>query len=71
MGMTQQITNMGHKMYLTDGAYVDYDGFAVHLTTENGLRVDNRVVLEPEAMVQLFHWAKNLGQLDINFEKDL
>ena len=56
---------------MTDGAYVDYDGFAVHLTTENGLRVDNRVVLEPEAMVQLFHWAKNLGQLDINFEKDL
>ena len=62
---------MWHKAYLTDGAYVDYDGFAVHLTTENGLEVGNRVVLEPEAMTLLFQWAKNLGQLDINFEKDL
>ena len=38
------------KEYLGDGAYADYDGFAVVLTAENGLEVTERVVLEPEVL---------------------
>jgi len=37
-----------HKSYLGDGAYVDFDGWAIVLTTEDGISVTNRVVLEPE-----------------------
>lgn len=36
------------KRYLGDGAYVEFDGYALVLTTEDGIRATNRVVLEPE-----------------------
>ena len=35
------------KVYLGDGAYVDFDGYALVLTTEDGISVTNTVVLEP------------------------
>ena len=35
------------KQYLGDAVYVDDDGFGVVLTTEDGVRVTNRIVLEP------------------------
>jgi hypothetical protein len=38
------------KTYLGDGAYAEFDGFAIILTTENGMTVQNTVVLEPEAL---------------------
>ncbi len=41
------------KRYLGDGAFVEYDGFAFTLTTSDGIRDTNKVVLEPE-MVQAF-----------------
>lgn len=39
-----------NKEYLGDGAYVDYDGFSVILTTEDGISVQNRVVMEPNVV---------------------
>ncbi len=36
--------------YLGDGVYADFDGFAVVLTTEDGVSVTNRIVLEPEVL---------------------
>ena len=39
------------KTYLGDGVYVDFDGFAIVLTTENGVRVRDRIVIEPEVLV--------------------
>lgn len=38
------------KTYLGDGAYVEFDGFAFVLTTENGIETTNTVVLEPEVL---------------------
>jgi hypothetical protein len=42
------------KVYLGDGAYAQYDGFAITLTTSNGMRDTNTIVLEPE--VQKAFW---------------
>lgn len=41
-----------YKRYIGDGAYIDFDGYAVVLTTEDGILVQNRVVLEPEVLMQ-------------------
>ncbi len=38
---------MSRKQYLGDGAYVDFDGYALVLTAENGIEATDRVVLEP------------------------
>lgn len=38
------------KVYLGDGVYADRDGDNVVLTTENGIDVTNRIVLEPEVI---------------------
>jgi hypothetical protein len=48
------------KAYLGDGAYVDYDGFAIILTTENGLQETNRIVLEPEIYIALTQYVEAL-----------
>ena len=45
------------KTYLGDGAYAEYDGFGVEVTTENGIAVTNRVYLEPEVFVSLMKYA--------------
>jgi hypothetical protein len=39
---------MHSKVYIGDGVYADYDGFAIILTTENGISISNTIVLEPE-----------------------
>lgn len=44
---------MGNKVYLGDGAYAEWDGAAWVLTTSNGIRDTNRIVLEPEVMAAL------------------
>jgi hypothetical protein len=49
------------KPYLGDGVYVEHDGFAFVLTTEDGIRVTNRIVLEPEVYTALAKWARDLA----------
>jgi len=41
------------KIYLGDGAFVHFDGFAFVLTTSNGLYDTNIIVLEPEMISKL------------------
>lgn len=41
------------KVYLGDGVFAEFDGFAIILTTENGVSVTNRIVLEPEVVRDL------------------
>ena len=41
------------KTYLGDGAYVDFDGFNLILTTDDGVRDTNIIVLEPEGYAAL------------------
>lgn len=45
----------GPKVYLGDSVYVEFDGYSLVLTTENGLANDpsNRIVMEPEVYAAL------------------
>ena len=48
------------KHYLGDGAYAEYDGFSIILTTENGIEVTNTVVLEPEVLAAFLRFVTTL-----------
>ena len=41
------------KAYLGDGCYVAFDGYALVLTTEDGIQETNRIVLEPDVFKAL------------------
>ena len=45
------------KEYIGDGAYVQYDGYSLWLTTENGERETNKVCLEPSVFKNLLEYA--------------
>ena len=45
------------KSYLGDGAYVDTDGYQLILTAEDGIRVTNRVCLEPRVWDALLEYV--------------
>jgi len=51
---------VGEKQYLGDGVYVDFDGFALTLTTENGIVATNTIVLEPEVFDSLSRYVERL-----------
>jgi hypothetical protein len=36
-----------NKAYLGDGCYVSFDGYALWLTTENGISAQSTICLEP------------------------
>lgn len=42
-----------HKVYLGDGVYAEREGDDLVLTTENGIQVTNRIVLEPQVFNEL------------------
>lgn len=48
------------KTYLGDGVYADFDGFGIVLTTEDGIRETNRIVLEPEVYTALTQYIEHL-----------
>jgi hypothetical protein len=50
------------KRYLGDGVYADYDGYGVVLTTENGITTTNRIVLEPEIIIEVERYFLALRQ---------
>ncbi len=54
----------GGKRYLGDGAYVELDGYALVLTTENGITVTDRIVLEPMTFDALWRYVEDLKQAD-------
>ena len=51
------------KIYLGDGAYarVDHDRREVILTTEDGISVQNTVVLEMGPLASFLDWLQALG----------
>lgn len=53
---------MARKVYLGDGVYVYHDGYSLVLTTENGIRVTNTIVLEPEVYELLRQYVEHLDQ---------
>lgn len=59
------------KTYLGDGVYLDYDGYSVILTTENGISVQNTIVLDPEVVEALINKLKALhSSFSTMFEGD-
>lgn len=50
------------KQYIGDGVYVDFDGFALTLTTEDGISASrNRIVLEPSVYSALTQYVESLS----------
>ena len=49
------------KQYIGDAVYVDWDGYALVLTTEDGIRVISRIVLEPEVYTALVQYVERLS----------
>lgn len=48
------------KRYLGDGAYVDFDGYSIILTTSNGIVDTNRIVLDAEGLAELLLYIEQL-----------
>jgi hypothetical protein len=56
------------KVYLGDAVYVEWDGIGLVLTTEDGIRATNRIVLEREVYAALQHYVEHLDTA--NTDKD-
>ena len=57
------------KVYLGDGVYAHFESLNVVLTTENGIVVTNRIVLEPDVLDVLDRWIQRrfrAGKLHAN-----
>ncbi len=50
-----------NKQYLGDAVYVDFDGYHVVLTTEDGIRITNTICLEPRVFDALLKYYRALG----------
>lgn len=50
------------KRYLGDGVSVAFEGYALVLTTSNGTRITNTIVLEPEVYMALVRYVEALDQ---------
>lgn len=49
-----------HRAYIGDGVYVDIDpDLGIVLTTENGIEVTNRIVLEPDVLLSFVVYCRN------------
>jgi len=52
------------KVYLGDGAYARFDGYALILTTEDGVETTNEIVLEPQVVMGLFAFVEKLKKME-------
>jgi len=55
---------MSDKVYLGDGAYARFDGYALILTTEDGVETTNEIVLEPQVVMGLFAFVEKLKKME-------
>ncbi len=49
------------KEYIGDSVYVEFDGYGLVLTTDNGFGPTNTITLEPEvfhALARFTHWRR-------------
>jgi hypothetical protein len=51
---------ISRQMYLGDGVYVEFDDQGVILTTQDGIEVTNRIVLESEVLAAFWSWFESL-----------
>lgn len=59
-----------YKKYLGDGAYVEFDGYHIVLTTSNGITNTNTIALEPGVYAALVKYGKMLEEM-LKVEKEL
>ncbi len=50
------------KNYLGDAVYAKFDGYALTLTTEDGVSTSNTIVLEPEVYQSLLKFVESLKE---------
>lgn len=50
------------KEYIGDGVYVDFDGYNIVVTTENGIATTNIIYLEPAVCSNLFKYIETLKE---------
>ncbi len=50
------------KRYIGDAVYVEQGPYGIELTTENGIEVTNRIVLEPSVTIQFEAWLLDLRE---------
>ena len=48
------------KRYLGDGAYVEFDGYHIVLTTSDGITTTNKIALDPYVFQELTEYEKML-----------
>lgn len=53
---------MVEKRYLGDGVYVEWNDSFYVLTTENGLYIENRILLEHEVVNALLEYVKHTNE---------
>jgi hypothetical protein len=54
-----------NRDYLGDGVYVDYDGYQIALTAEDGIRVtQGPIFLEPPVLVALGRYVERMKVFD-------
>jgi hypothetical protein len=53
---------MTEKRYLGDGVYVQFDGYDIILTTENGIERTNTIILEPEVTNSFLKYIESLKE---------
>lgn len=63
MRMTPADYDARRRRYLGDGVYVNVDGEAIVLTTDNGIETTNTIVLEPDVWDALCTWVVETGRL--------
>ena len=52
------------KAYLGDGAYVEYDGYSIWLTTEDGYTETNKVCLEPSVLKYFLEYIERVRNMN-------
>lgn len=57
------------KEYLGDGVYVKWDGFAIVLTTKNGINATNQIILEPEVVEQFETFLQRVKDFVKNYKQ--
>ncbi len=55
-----------NKTYLGDGVYVDFDGYSLQLTTENGISVSNTIIIEPDVWTALLTYRERIRRDALN-----
>ena len=60
MGELSERRPSWRRAYLGDGVYIEHTAQGIVLTTENGISVTNRIVLEPEVAIAMVGWIERM-----------